>query len=149
MKTEKSVYIQNINVLKPFKIENDENIYMFNDSLVLMDFSFVNKSWEKSYRPIQRIITGSDKIRPVYIWDEKDIALLGNLYLFGYRTIDYTDEVCIGYAVCIAYSEDKMESLVMNDYPQYNNIVKYLSEDENTSWEIAEILTEVGSNIAL
>ena len=143
MKTEKSVYIQNINVLKPFKIENDENIYMFNDSLVLMDFSFINKSWEKSYRPIQRIITGADKIRPVYIWDEKDIALLGNMYLFGYKTIEYFDEECI------AYTENREDFLIMNDYPQYNNIVKYLFEDDDISWEIAEILTEVGSNIAL
>ena len=143
MKTEKSVYIQDINILQPFKIENDENIYRFNDSLVLMYFSFATKTWEKSYRPIQRIISGSDKIRPVYIWDEKEIALLGNMYLFGYKTIEYYDEKCI------AYSDNKEEFLILNDYPQYENIVKYLLEDKELSWEIAEILTEVGSNIAL
>ena len=137
------VLIQGINIMSPFKIEHDENIYKFNDSLDLMYYSFVTSSWEKAYRPVQRIVVGSDKIRPVYIWSEKDIALLGNLYLFGYRTIDYTD------SECIAYSEDKVESLVMNDYIQYDNIVKYLYEDEDCTWEIAEILTEVGSNIAL
>lgn len=140
----REVFIQDINVLNPFKIENDENIYKFNDSLVLIYYSFVTHSWEKAYRPVDRIITGSDKIRPVYIWSEKDIALLGNLYLFGYRTIEYSD---VG--ECIAYSENKVESLVMNDYVQYDNIVKYLYEDEDCTWEIAEILTEVGSNIAL
>lgn len=137
------VLIQGINIMSPFKIEHDENIYKFNDSLDLMYYSFVTSSWEKAYRPVQRIVVGSDKIRPVYIWSEKDIALLGNLYLFGYRTIDYTD------SECIAYSEDKVGSLVMNDYIQYDNIVKYLYEDEDCTWEIAEILTEVGSNIAL
>ena len=137
------VLIQGINVMSPFKIEHDENIYKFNDSLDLMYYSFVTSSWEKAYRPVQRIVVGSDKIRPVYIWSEKEIALLGNLYLFGYRTIEYTD------SECIAYSEDKVESLVMNDYIQYDNIVKYLYEDEDCTWEIAEILTEVGSNIAL
>lgn len=139
----REVFIQDINVMQPFKIENDENIYKFNDSLDLMYYSFVTSTWEKAYRPVQRIVVGSDKIRPVYIWSEKEIALLGNLYLFGYKTIDYTGEVCI------AYSEDKMESLIMSDYPQYDNIVKYLYEDEDCTWEIAEILTEVGSNIAL
>ena len=139
----REVFIQDINVMQPFKIENDENIYKFNDSLDLMYYSFVTHSWENAYRPVQRIVVGSDKIRPVYIWSEKEIALLGNLYLFGYRTIEYID------SECIAYSEDKVESLVMNDYSQYDNIVKYLFEEEEWSWEIAEILTEVGSNIAL
>ena len=139
----REVFIQDINVMQPFKIENDENIYKFNDSLDLMYYSFVTNSWEKAYRPVQRVVVGSDKIRPVYIWSEKDIALLGNLYLFGYRTIEYTD------TNCIAYSEDKSDHLVMNDYSQYDNIVKYLFEEEEWSWEIAEILTEVGSNIAL
>lgn len=139
----REVFLQDINVLNPFKIENDENIYKFNDSLDLMYYSFVTHSWEKAYRPVQRIVVGSDKIRPVYIWSEKDIALLGNLYLFGYRTIEYTD------TECIAYTENKTDHLIMNDYSQYDNIIEYLFEEEDWSWEIAEILTEVGSNIAL
>ena len=139
----REVFIQDINVMQPFKIENDENIYKFNDSLDLMYYSFVTSSWEKAYRPVQRIVVGSDKIRPVHIWSEKEIALLGNLYLFGYRTIEYTD------TECIAYTENKTDHLVMNDYSQYNNIIEYLFEEEKWSWEIAEILTEVGSNIAL
>ena len=48
------VLIQGINVMSPFKIEHDENIYKFNDSLDLMYYSFVTSSWEKAYRPVQR-----------------------------------------------------------------------------------------------
>lgn len=137
------VLIQGINVMSPFKIEHDENIYKFNDRLELLYYSFVTQSWNKSYVPIQRIVVGTDKIRPVHIWSEKEIALLGNLYLFGYRTIEYTD------TECIAYTENKTDHLIMNDYSQYNNIVEYLFDEEEWSWEIAEILTEVGSNIPL
>ena len=137
------VLIQGINVMNPFKIEHDENIYKFNDRLELFYYSFVTQSWGKSYVPIQRIVVGTDKIRPVHIWSEKEIALLGNLYLFGYRTIEYTD------TECIAYTENKADHLIMNDYSQYDNIVEYLFEDEEWSWEIAKILKQVGSNIAL
>ena len=137
------VLIQGINVMSPFKIEHDENIYKFNDRLELLYYSFVTQTWNKSYAPIQRIVAGTDKIRPVYIWSEKEIALLGNLYLFGYRTIEYENNACI------AYTEDKADHLIMNNYPQYNNIIKYLYEDKDWSWDIAEILTEVGSNIPL
>ena len=69
------VLIQGINVMNPFKIEHDENIYKFNDRLELFYYSFVTQSWGKSYVPIQRIVVGTDKIRPVHIWSEKEIAL--------------------------------------------------------------------------
>ena len=136
------VIIQNINVLEPFKIKGNDTIYKFSDNLSLLYFSSTSNGWEKAYNSIQKIVLGIDEIYPVRNWNKEDIIMLENLYLFDYRTITLEEE--LGY---VAHSDT--DSLLLNEIPQYQNIIEQLSRENETSWEIKEILKDVCSKLDL
>lgn len=137
------VLIQGVNVLKPFKIENDNKIYKLNGFLQLLYYSYSSGKWESTYvSSLSDIIYGLTKIRQAVFATREDLALLENLYLFNYTDIVFEDGIWCAYE-----SEGNAGHIVLNSVSQYENIVKLLDSGEEYQYKMKDILKEIGSSL--
>lgn len=137
------VIIQGINVLEPFKIENDNGFYKYDNDLNLMYYSFSDRKWNRSYLgKTEEIINCNVKITSAMLWSKVEIIFLENLYLFGYTNLIFEQD-----KKWHAYKENNQTNIILDDSPEYQILVELLNNEDEYQYKIKDILDKLGSEI--